>query len=60
MTCEFFVHYSADPADRQICGAPAPRTLALTVPQRHNAGGEQRIHLCNEHYAREPKALVYE
>ena len=60
MTCEFFTRYSHIPAERQMCGAAASRTLVLTVPQRHNHGGEQRIHLCQEHYAREPKALVYE
>ncbi len=58
MTCEFFVRYSAAPARRQVCGEPAPRTLVLALPQRNNVSGEQRVHLCQEHYRNENLTLV--
>ena len=58
MTCEFFTRYSADPTRRQVCGAPAPRTLVLSLPQRNNVVGEQRVHLCQEHYESKNRVLV--
>ncbi len=58
-TCEFFVTYSADPAQRQMCGALAIHTFTLATPLRHNLGDvKQHLHLCQKHYESSSKTLV--
>ena len=58
MTCEYYVAYSANPSERTLCGKFAPFALKLAVPQRNNVAGEQRWHLCHEHYESADKVMV--